>query len=290
VLLLGAVAACAVHSLGPAKPMVAPTAPPTAPGPPGPPGAHALRRDLGNDDPATLSLIARRHGVNVDELLRLNGIADPRDLKPDRALILRELGKAGAKGGARAAASDVRVIIYKGSRELELRVRGKLVRTYRLALGGDPVRDKEVEGDSRTPEGDFFVCQRLPRGKYGPSLGLSYPNAEDAERGVRRKLITDAQRRSIVEAVDAGRKPPWNTRLGGAICVHGRGGASAGRDWTLGCIALDDDDAGELFALTPMGARVKILAKRPVRPAPPAPPAPPARPASGGASRARPPR
>jgi len=205
----------------------------------------------------TLSAVARRNGVTLGDIIRLNGISAPRRIVPGAELLLRPVGVDGIAG--RPAAEDVVIDVLKKERKVELRIRGKLVRTYRCALGRAPEGDKEREGDRRTPEGEFYVCQRLARGKYGPSLGISYPDAEDAERGLRSGLITGRAHREIVESIRARRRPPWTTKLGGAICIHGRG---AGRDWTLGCIALDDADAGELFVLTPMRAKVRIAAGR----------------------------
>ena len=49
--------------------------------------------------------------------------------------------------------------------------------------------------------------------------------------------------------------PPWDTKLGGEIFVHGRGSKS---DWTLGCIALDDADIEELYRLVPVRTPITI--------------------------------
>ena len=87
------------------------------------------------------------------------------------------------------------------------------------------------------------------------SLGLSYPNAHDAEEGLRRGVITQAEQTRIAEAVAQGERPPQDTKLGGDVFVHG-GGADG--DWTLGCIALADADIDELFARVPVRTRVTI--------------------------------
>ena len=60
---------------------------------------------------------------------------------------------------------------------------------------------------------------------------------------------------AILRAVRAGRMPPQNTPLGGSIRIHG-GGSS--RDWTLGCIALDDKDVKDLYARVKKGTRVEV--------------------------------
>jgi murein L,D-transpeptidase YafK len=131
----------------------------------------------------------------------------------------------------------------------------KLVRTYRIGLGLSPLGDKVRQGDRRTPEGDFYVFTKNEKSAFYLSLGISYPNAGHAERGLRDGLITKAQYFAIMQALRAGTAPPQNTRLGGDIYIHGNGSAS---DWTWGCVALDDPDIGELFSAIPLGTPVRI--------------------------------
>jgi lipoprotein-anchoring transpeptidase ErfK/SrfK len=148
-----------------------------------------------------------------------------------------------------------KIVVSKSARRLELYAGGRVVREYRVVLGGDPVNDKERQGDSRTPEGEFYVCVKNEKSQFYRSLGLSYPNREDAERGLRDKLITSAEYDRIVNAITRKRTPPWNTALGGEIFIHG-GGTS--NDWTLGCVALDNADMQELFDSVPVGTAVRI--------------------------------
>ena len=148
-----------------------------------------------------------------------------------------------------------RIVISKSRRQLELYADGHVVRTYTVALGLSPVDDKERQGDRRTPEGDFYVCMKNDRSQFYLSLGLSYPNEEDAARGLRDKLITQAQHDRIVRAIRRKTKPPWNTALGGEVMLHGGG---TGTDWTWGCVALANADIKELFAAIPLGTPVRI--------------------------------
>jgi len=147
------------------------------------------------------------------------------------------------------------VVIEKQSRRLLLYDGPRQVRSYRIALGTNPVGDKQREGDGRTPEGAFYVTHKNPHSKYTLSLGLSYPNKKHAARGLQGGLITKEQHDAIVGAIDEKQIPPWKTPLGGEIFIHGAGSA---RDWTLGCIALDDDDVRELFEAVPPGTSVII--------------------------------
>jgi|GEM_PF-1438198 len=131
------------------------------------------------------------------------------------------------------------------------------VKSYRIAAGA-VLGDKQCEGDRKTPEGDFYICIRKEKGQtsYTRSMGLSYPNLEDAARGRRDGLITAAQYYSIAQAIKNNRKPPWQTKLGGAIMIHGKREKRTG---TLGCIALDDDDIVELYNRLPLNTPVRII-------------------------------
>ncbi len=151
--------------------------------------------------------------------------------------------------------ADPRVVVEKGARRLRLYAGGELLRVRRVALGFEPSGDKVKQGDGRTPEGDYYVCMKNDKSKFYLSLGLTYPNEEDAERGARDGLITRAQAASIVRAVRAGRCPAWNTALGGEIFIHGGGTAS---DWTFGCVALENPEIKELFDTLPNGTPVRI--------------------------------
>jgi murein L,D-transpeptidase YafK len=149
-----------------------------------------------------------------------------------------------------------RIVVHKSERRLELYSGDKLVRTYRVGLGFSPVADKNIEGDGATPEGEFYIFVKNSKSAYYLSLGLSYPNIEDAERGLREKLISKSQYKSIVSSIQQKLAPPQNTRLGGLIYIHGNG---AGSDWTLGCVALENTDIKELYDAVEVGTPVTIV-------------------------------
>jgi len=148
-----------------------------------------------------------------------------------------------------------KVVVKKGRRELLLYSNAKLVRTYRVGLGLSPVGDKVRAGDRRTPEGDFYVFTKNDKSAFYLSLGLSYPNAPHAERGLRDGLINRSQYETIMRALKARKTPPQNTRLGGDIYIHGHGSSS---DWTWGCVALENEDIRELFDAVNVGTPVTI--------------------------------
>jgi murein L,D-transpeptidase YafK len=148
------------------------------------------------------------------------------------------------------------IIVRKGERQLELYSDQKLLRTYRIGLGFSPVADKKREGDGATPEGDFYIFVKNNKSAYYLSLGLSYPNAEDAERGLREKMISKAQYDAIIEAIRKKTGPPQYTKLGGLIYIHGHGAAS---DWTRGCVALENEHIKEVYEAVSVGTLVTIV-------------------------------
>lgn len=151
---------------------------------------------------------------------------------------------------------EPRLIITKSNRTLEVFDGDKVVKSYKMVLGFDPKGDKETEGDGRTPEGDFYVFTKNPESRFHLSLGVSYPGKEDAERGLKKGLITKEEHDEIIAAIAEQRMPLQKTKLGGEIYIHGGGTAS---DWTDGCVALDSDRMTELFDAIPVGAKVTIL-------------------------------
>ena len=150
-------------------------------------------------------------------------------------------GPALAQDRAADAVAD-RVLINKSERRLSLYRENRLLRTYKIALGPNPVGHKEREGDGRTPEGRYVIDSRNRNSAFHRSLRISYPNAEDRRRA--RRL---------------GVSP------GGDIMIHGlpNGMAAIGkahilRDWTQGCIAVTNAEIEEIWRVVPNGTRVEI--------------------------------
>jgi murein L,D-transpeptidase YafK len=134
------------------------------------------------------------------------------------------------------------VLILKKDHLLELLSGGKVIRTYKVALGRGGLAPKQREGDARTPEGHYIIDSRNDRSGYDRALHISYPNAEDRKR-----------------AAQLGVAP------GGAIMIHGiknsfgwMGSAHRLYDWTLGCIAVTDPEIEEIWSIVPVGTPVEI--------------------------------
>lgn len=149
-----------------------------------------------------------------------------------------------------------RLMVFKKERRLTLLDdNGTEVLSYPVGLGFSPLGKKEREGDGKTPEGQYFICLKRETGKYGMALGINYPNGLDAEAAFAKGSISFQEKEAIVSACREGRRPPWGTKMGGEIYLHG-GGAS---DWTAGCMALNDSDMKKLFPLMEERDEVVIL-------------------------------
>ena len=155
----------------------------------------------------------------------------------------------------RPETGEMRIEISKSKRELAYHDGRGGKRTFRVALGSNPVPSKQIEGDGATPEGAYFICVKNSQSQFYLSLGISYPGPRDAERGLAAGLISPVEHAAILQADAERSTPPWKTPLGGEIFIHGRGSES---DWTAGCIALEDREMKELYDLIAVGTPVVI--------------------------------
>jgi murein L,D-transpeptidase YafK len=144
-------------------------------------------------------------------------------------------GSGGSPTSVAAAAlpQATRVLVRKAERRLFLMRGSEVLRSYRVALGLNPVGPKEREGDFRTPEGRYQLVKRNPRSDYFLSMQVSYPGPQDVARA---------------------RRNGW--AAGGSIMLHGlpndpRKGLEyySTKDWTDGCIALSNSDMLEVWML-----------------------------------------
>ncbi len=123
-----------------------------------------------------------------------------------------------------------------------------------------------MTGDRRTPEGEFYICTMNHSKLFYKFMGLSYPGLKHAEYGLRDNLITPAEYAMIKKANEERQPPPWGTRLGGAVGIHGRMFSRAvaplysdEMNWTDGCIALENSDVDEIYSIVTLGTPVTIL-------------------------------
>src|SRR5579864_88656 len=135
-----------------------------------------------------------------------------------------------------------KIVILKSARTMTLLNGGKVLKNYKVALGSVPIRPKQIEGDHKTPEGDYVIDSKNPHSQFHLSLHISYPSAADQQR-----------------ARSMGSLP------GGAIMIHGLarpfaylGPLHRQTDWTDGCVAVTNAEIEEIWRLVRVGTRVEI--------------------------------
>ena len=135
-----------------------------------------------------------------------------------------------------------RVVVVKKDRSLTLLRHGAILKTYKIALGGNPVGPKTRQGDHKTPEGIYTLDSRNAHSRFYRSIHISYPNAEDRRRANRTGVLP-----------------------GGDIFVHGLpngfgwlGDTHRLKDWTDGCIAVTNDEMDEIWRAVPDGTMIEI--------------------------------
>ncbi|HRO41303.1 MAG TPA: L,D-transpeptidase family protein [Flavipsychrobacter sp.] len=135
------------------------------------------------------------------------------------------------------------IVVIKHERTLCVFQNKMLLKTYRIALGRQPIGHKQYEGDKRTPEGLYHINAKNANSGYHKNLGISYPSNRDR-----------------LAAKRLGKSP------GGDVKIHGLpngqgyiGKAHLLKDWTYGCIAVTDEEVDELYKHVDVGTPINIL-------------------------------
>jgi murein L,D-transpeptidase YafK len=135
-----------------------------------------------------------------------------------------------------------RVVVVKKARTLELLSQGKVIKTYKVALGGDPEGPKTKQGDHKTPEGTYVLDFRNAHSQFYKAIHISYPS--DHDRALARR---------------SGVSP------GGDVFLHGLpsgfgviGAAHRLKDWTDACIAVTNKEIDEIWKAVPDGTQIEI--------------------------------
>ncbi|NJL29533.1 MAG: L,D-transpeptidase family protein, partial [Thermoanaerobaculia bacterium] len=147
--------------------------------------------------------------------------------------------------------AHLRLVVRKARYRLDLFEGEALLKVYPIALGPRPWGAKQRQGDARTPEGEYRLIPHHESPNFGTCFYVCYPGPRDAQRGYFAGWIDRRSWREILLAGSRRELPPWNTRLGGLILVHGTRerdlrGLTA-KNWTNGCIAMENADLLELL-------------------------------------------
>lgn len=135
-----------------------------------------------------------------------------------------------------------RVVVKKSVRRLEIYHGQKLLRSYAIALGRNPIGPKQQEGDSRTPEGEYWLDYRKSDSAFYRALHISYPGEADSAAAKARGMPA-----------------------GGFIMIHGMrnrfgwiGRAHRFFDWTDGCVAVTNREIEEIWRVVPDGTPITL--------------------------------
>lgn len=136
-----------------------------------------------------------------------------------------------------------KVFVDKSARTLQLLSDDKVIKSYHIALGGNPIGHKQQQGDQRTPVGSYTLDYKNEKSKFYRSIHVSYPNTTDKARAKSRGVSA-----------------------GGDIMIHGQkngfgalGLLNQQRDWTEGCIAVTNDEMDEIIAAVKVGTPIEIV-------------------------------
>lgn len=154
-------------------------------------------------------------------------------------------------------ATDVSLLVEKSKHMLYVYNEGTKIASYKVGLSKNPIGKKTQVGDKKVPEGTYYICTRNDKSKFYLSLGLSYPNETDAKEGLDSNIITKQQYDSILAANEAKTRPDWYTNLGGEIMIHG-GEKGSSKDWTTGCVAVDNSVMDILWKYCKLQTKVTI--------------------------------
>ncbi len=148
--------------------------------------------------------------------------------------VRERLEPAFAKAGVSYPPERLVLAGFKAEKRLELYAAAKggalrFIKSYPVQAASGTSGPKLREGDRQVPEGLYQIEYLNPNSSYHLSMKVSYPNVFDRAR-----------------AMEEGR-----TQLGGDIMIHGR-------DVSIGCLAMGDPAAEELFVLAALVGVDKI--------------------------------
>jgi len=136
------------------------------------------------------------------------------------------------------------IVVVKKERRMYLYRKGKIMGTFPVSLGKNPVGQKMCKGDNRTPEGTFWIHRKLCSPEYYRSLCISYPRPQDIEAAKRRGVDPGG-------SITIHAQPVWN--------ADGRGDSyTLAHNWTQGCVAVTNSAMNQLWYAVREGVPVTI--------------------------------
>lgn len=149
---------------------------------------------------------------------------------------------------------DYRVLAMKSEHRLEVYYHGEKVAEYPIALSARGLAPRKAWEDSLTPEGEFLIASMQYESVFGPRQMLLDTTQQSLAAYIGQYGHEGQERITAWEAKHGALDTIWEVydfneanlgyQIWNDILIHGGGTQS---DWTLGCIALDNEDLIELF-------------------------------------------
>ncbi len=136
--------------------------------------------------------------------------------------------------------------VLKSKKILQVFQEQTLAFEFPIGIGKNEIGHKKTRSDLRTPEGEYKICVKNDQSKFHLSLGLNYPNLNDAKNGLIAGHITSEEFKSILEAQNTHGGSDWSTPLGGAIYIHG---GLEDKNWSEGCVRMFNKDIETIYSL-----------------------------------------
>jgi len=143
---------------------------------------------------------------------------------------------------------DVYIVVVKSNYELQVYDKDGWYATYPAVFGSKSLDDKMIQGDRKTPEGEYHIVSKRPHEKWDKIMDLDYPNPQDIAKFNERKA------QGLI---------PKNAKLGDGIAIHGTwphddNAVDNYQMWTNGCVSLKNEDMEEVYKIAPVGTKVII--------------------------------
>jgi murein L,D-transpeptidase YafK len=167
---------------------------------------------------------------------------------PEKAPSKKTTARRSSSEKSKWPPSPYKIVIDKSDYELQVYDQDGWLMTFPVVFGNKDFKDKQMEGDRKTPNGHFRIAHKKYHKEWGCFLLLDYPNQESYRR------FKERRSKGLL---------PASAKIGGGIGIHGtRPNEEFVVDkyinWTNGCISVKYSDIFELYNLIPLGTEVEV--------------------------------
>ena len=134
------------------------------------------------------------------------------------------------------------IVVNKEKRKIVTYSKREIINTFNISLGFEPIGTKIKRGDGKTPEGLYYIEDKIKDSSFFLALKISYPNPWDIRRALE-----------------------LNYHPGGQIMIHGipnmgydKSYHNLNNDWTEGCIAISNQQMLKLWKKIRVGTPILI--------------------------------